>query len=528
MNRSRVLWHLTRADFLERVRRYGFLVTLALAMFLGYAVSVGKIKLWVDESRGLYNSAWVGTLMALVCNTFLALAGFYVVKGSLDRDRRTGVGQILATTPMSKALYTLGKTASNLAVLLAMAGILAVMAVAAQIIAGEVTRVDPVALLAPMAVFCLPVLAITAALAVLFETLPGLRGGFGNVVWFFSWVFLIASGTLGSRAGAAANWDLFGLGLISESLFKVTAAKFGATGRHFVLGAVSGESGRRTFLWEGMDWTPGILLTRLVWLGVAVGVALLASVFFDRFDPSRGWQRKAKARKAARPVAETAETAAPVIIPTHLHPLPAGARRFRFLGLLKDELRLALQGQRLWWYLVAGGLLIAGFTAPIDAARAIVLPLSWIWPMLLWSSLGSREARFGTDSLVFSGARPLLRQLPAVWLSGVVLAMLTGAAVGLRLILAGDWAGLGAWSVGALFIPTLALALGVWTGGSKAFEAIYLALWYIGPMQRTVPLDFLGSLPEATRTGVPLAWLAATAVLALLAVLGRKRQLLMA
>ena len=32
MSRARVLWHLTRADFLERVRRYSFLMTLGLAV----------------------------------------------------------------------------------------------------------------------------------------------------------------------------------------------------------------------------------------------------------------------------------------------------------------------------------------------------------------------------------------------------------------------------------------------------------------------------------------------------------------
>jgi hypothetical protein len=32
---------------------------------------------------------------------------------------------------------------------------------------------------------------------------------------------------------------------------------------------------------------------------------------------------------------------------------------------------------------------------------------------------------------------------------------------------AGDGSGLAAWAVGALFIPTLALALGVWSGSSK-------------------------------------------------------------
>ena len=90
MSQARVLCHLLRADFLERVRRYSFLVTLGLALYLGYVVSAGQLKLWVGDSRGVYNSAWVGVLMALVVNFFLSLAGFYVVKNAVERDRRTG------------------------------------------------------------------------------------------------------------------------------------------------------------------------------------------------------------------------------------------------------------------------------------------------------------------------------------------------------------------------------------------------------------------------------------------------------
>ena len=93
MRQARVLYHLMRADFLERVRRYSFLITLGLAAWLGWAVSTGKLKLWISDSRGLYNSAWVGLLMALVVNVFVSLAGFYVVKNAVERDRRTGVRQ---------------------------------------------------------------------------------------------------------------------------------------------------------------------------------------------------------------------------------------------------------------------------------------------------------------------------------------------------------------------------------------------------------------------------------------------------
>ena len=522
MRQARVLYHLMRADFLDRVRRYSFLVTLGLAVWLGYVVSTGKIKLWIGgDIRGIYNSAWVGILMTLVVNFFVTLMGFYIVKNAVERDRRTGVGQILATTPMSKPLYTLGKALSNLAVLLAMVVVLAGMAVVAQWMAGEDSHIQLGPLLAPILVFCVPAMTLVAALAVLFEAIPFLKGGFGNVVWFFGWVSVMPFAIKGYQ-------DPLGMGPMMANLQGAVKRTFGASTQGFVLGGISHEEGARTFRWEGMDWTAEILVARLVWILVAVGLTLIAAQLFDRFDPSRWSSSPGRRRPAPVPVAvagiagEGLESGPPPL-PLHLHPLPAGSRRFSFLTMLKAELRLLLKGRRWGWYLVAAGLFVAGLAVP-EEGRRIVLPLTWIWPILLWSSLGGREARFATDGLVFSAAWPLKRQLPATWLAGVLLALATGGGVGLRLALEGRWAALGAWLVGALFIPTFALALGVWSGSGKLFEVVYLLLWYIGPLNQTRPLDFMGAVPAAVQTGVPLVWLALTAGLGIAAVMGRQRQ----
>ena len=50
-----------------------------------------------------------------------------------------------------------------------------------------------------------------------------------------------------------------------------------------------------------------------------------------------------------------------------------------------------LRGQRWWWYAVALGLFIAGLAADLKSVREVVLPLTWVWPMLLWSAMGVRE-----------------------------------------------------------------------------------------------------------------------------------------
>lgn len=515
-----VLWHLMRADFLERVRRYGFLVTLVFAGWLGYLVAVGSIKLWIGDVRGVYDSAWVGALTALVVNSFLSLAGFYVVKNAVERDRLTGVGQILASTPMSKALYTLGKTASNLAVLGSMVGVLAVFAVIAQFLVAEDTHVRLWPLLSPFLLIAMPVMALVAAVTVLFETIPWLRGGFGNVVWFALWTATLAIPV----ANEGKVPDPIGLTIVAHDMQAEVDAKFGKADRGMTLGSLNHEVDAKVFQWQGMDWTPGIVAGRLSLFGLAAGLSLLGALFFDRFDPARARlaipRRKRKGSEATEEESETGPQAPAVPEHVTLTPLPAG-NTFRFFGALKAELRLALQGQRWWWYAAAAGLVVAGLAAPITGVKQFVLPLAWIWPILVWSPLGNRESRFGTAELLFSAPRPIGRQLPAAWLAGVLVAMAIGGGAGVRLLVSGDLRGFGAWLVGAMFIPSLALALGVWSGSGKLFEALYLVLWYLGPMNHVPDLDYLG----ATANGRPLVWLVATAMLAVAATLGRRRQL---
>ena len=202
----RAIGAIARADFLERVRRYSFLLTMMFAIFLGYAAATGRIMIQLGGHRGVYTSAWVGTLVALVTTCWVSLVGFYIVKGAIDRDRQTGVGQVLAATPLSKPTYTLGKFASNFAVLASMVLVLAVAAVVMQIFLREDPRFDLFALLGPFVIVALPAMLLTAALAVLFETLPVLRGGVGNVVWFFVWAFLGVAFRRSPESSGSIRW----------------------------------------------------------------------------------------------------------------------------------------------------------------------------------------------------------------------------------------------------------------------------------------------------------------------------------
>jgi hypothetical protein len=224
-----------------------------------------------------------------------------------------------------------------------------------------------------------------------------------------------------------------------------------------------------------------------------------------------------------------------------LTPLAAEARSRpgwlrQYYQLFLAELRLTLKGVNRFWFLIAVVLIGAPLFAssltlgdsqlgPAEVAQFIFLPLAWIWPLTLWSSLGAREMRHHVEQTVFSAPYPLRRQLPVTWLTGVSIALVMACGVMAQLILAGQWINLLAVCIGALFVPTLALAMGCWSGGSKLFEGLYIFVWYLSAVHGIPYLDFMGRVPVALEWGLPWVYAGLTALLIGAAVVGRQRQI---
>jgi hypothetical protein len=518
MNQTRIIYHIARADFLERVRRYSFLVMLGAVVFLGYQAAIGNFTIQLGDYRGEFNSAWVGSMMALIASFMLGWFGFYLIKGSVTHDRETGVGQIMATTPLTRPLYSLGKWLSNFVVLVAMVVVLVMVGVALQYFAGESIQFDLLVFLSPFFFIALPMLALTAAFAVLFEYVGFLRGGFGNIVYFFFFGFVI---TLAISLGK--NYPIFdpiGFRVLSNSMGEAAKAIFPDYSGSFSLGS-TGAPIMGTFPWAGVDWTFGIIATRLMFLGIGIMMAFVSSLFFDRFDSSyRKPMRMTAQRTASFPKPKTVSSSHALSQPIHLTPLPTRTNSFTFIRVMTSELKLLLKGQPWWWYVIAGGLFIASLITPSESVRAYVLPIAWLCPVLIWSGLGNREFRHNTNQLVFSSAAPLTRQLPATWLAGFFITALTGGGAAIKFLGAGDTASLIVWLSAALFIPSLALALGVWSNSSKLFEVTYISMWYLA-MNRLDAVDFFG----VNSNGNVVFFIPLSIALSVFAYIGRARQI---
>ena len=127
-----------------------------------------------------------------------------------------------------------------------------------------------------------------------------------------------------------------------------------------------------------------------------------------------------------------------------------------------------IQGVSFWWFAVALAFIVLCLTLPLDAVQEYVLPLAWLWPVLLWSPLGVREDRFGVSHILFSAPEFAGTQFAALALAGVIFSFATGSGALVRFALAGEAGSLASFAGGALFVPALAICLGVWSRNSRA------------------------------------------------------------
>jgi hypothetical protein len=502
---------MARADFLERTRRYSFLLMLGVVIWLGYASATGIITLTVSPNYvGETNSAWVGALMTMTAGLFLAWIGFYLVGGSVARDYDTRVGQILATTPLTRPMYTLGKWLSNFAVLAAMVLILMVAGLLMILLIGR-APLEPWALISPLLFQALPLMALVAAVAVLFDTVGWLRGGLGSALYFFLFLFLLMPAMFMPYSPVL---DFTGTRLVGDSIVEAalgTRPAMAATG----FGFGYANPNPSWFRFDGIEWTAELVLWRLLFVLIAVGLVLLAAACFDRFNTARPVRARRPSAKAATHAPAAATAAQP---PSCLTPL-TGNLGVRFGALYRAECKLLVKGHRWWWYLVVLGLLIAQLTVPLEHVPTLLV-VTWLWLILPLNGLGNREFQQRTNEMVFSAPRPALNQLPALWLAAVSLLALAGSGALVRYALQGRPDQVLAWVSGVLFIPGLAAFLATLTNSRRLFEVVYVVWMYL-ILNGTRSLDFVGASP-----GTPwLTYVLAAVVLFTLAILLRHLRL---
>lgn len=432
-----------------------------------------------------YSAGYVGFALAILSGVILAMSGFYLVAGSVRRDRERGIGAILAATPLSKAAYLGGKFTAHLAYLL----VLDVLGLGAGVVAfawygtGTFT---PVAFAVPYLLLTVPAMAICASLAVLFDVTPVLRSRGGLVLWFFVFLFGLVwvpmnlagvdmDATPHQTAMSRPILDPAGLAT-AEWLVRQTIPPNATS---VSSGHIVRDGPIERVPWPGVSVTPGLVALRALNFLIALLPLLPAIVVFDRFDPARALRKARKAglfaRIARRFRRRDADVVAPIAEAAFSRPMltPVTPRPSAIAAILA-EARLVWESASLVKWPLAVAAMLAGLLPGNVAQGAFLLLLV---PVI--SEAAARERLAGTGALVFS--QPAVPRSAVLWKTAAVglVVLALGAPLTIKCLLASPVRGLACLG-GLAAIAALSVAMGSLSGGGKLFTGVYLVVWYMG------------------------------------------------
>ena len=510
----RIAAALFMADLRQRTRSLRFWIVALAVTIAGWwcLPPVGASYMIVavgDHHRGFYSSAWIGMVLALT-SLLWGLIGFYLLRGTVQRDFETRVWQLLGTTSMRRSAYLVAKWASHVAVMSGLVLATLVVGLVAQQVRAEDRHVDLWELVKPSLFIALPTLSVSAALAVWFDVIPVLRRTAGNVAFFFVWMMLLTTGAIGidhdrharpsGDVRAVQPWtsDLPAMKVmqwaIDHQIARAVPDVATQDGLCIGCGAISAPAVR--FAWTSWEVSAGVLWGRMLWLAAAFLGVLLAVPLLD-------WA----AARAAVPATTSGQRA-----PRSLRWLRALLRPLQGTAmgvLVAAETFVVLRTRPLWWW--AAWLPLWGVQL-FGPRHAVALAMLGGWTLLLdvFSRTGLRDHEHRTVDLVATSPGSRQRLLLARGTMLVGLAWLAAAPGLLHESLAHPALAAAAVVLGAS-IALWGLAAGTLARSSRPFELVFLVAAYA----TSQGLPWLDA--SARGNGVALAHLAgiviATAVL---------------
>jgi hypothetical protein len=239
---------------------------------------------------------------------------------------------------------------------------------------------------------------------------------------------------------------------------------------------------------------------------LAIPILAVAWLFFARFDPAKV---KGEARHARRDILGQLDRLLKPVTRLLLRGLqPGGSGVIR---IARSELTLTFMLSPISLAL-AIAFAVWGTLAPLASVRSAVLPAAFFAMIIAIADIATRDDAAGMTALLYS--------MPKVkpWYVGVKFLAAAGAALAftfvplVRFAIAQPSSAL-SLITGILFVAALAVSLGILTGSSKTFAAIFLLFMYLALSAKGSPgFDFAGWGGVATNE-VRFAYMGITALL---------------
>lgn len=467
------------SNVIHKTRKYSFLYTVGLCIILSL------LYLPTDKSlinvlnfggyRGIYNSSWIGTGIALLTSIFLGLIGFYYIRNTISEDARCDIGSIIASTSISKFEYCLGKFLSNFLNLTMIAFIMSIMCIFLQLIRAEDSKLIFGDIFLPFIIITIPTILVVSAIAVLFDSNAILSGFFGNILYFFLWLAFAFFAITGKA------YDLLGASYILPTIMNDLKNVMPDYNMSYTV--IGNDKYKATFLWNGIKWTSQMVCYRYTWIFAAIIICIVASILFNRSFICKKSYRKLLDLDiySSYNIDKIEKTKNDYTLYTPIR------YKFNLIDLIIANIKANVSGYFWMWYIIIFFL----YFFNIIYSNKILSSVIFLYTLPFWSY--NKIMKYNNRIMPITFTTPYYADyhIIAMFLSNTILYTLVGSFLIIKSIIANNYIYIALLVSSAMLIASLSLLINKSTKDAKYFEAFFVIIWYIGPLQNIYPLDFV-------------------------------------
>ncbi|MFZ6746083.1 hypothetical protein ACO0LC_22890 [Undibacterium sp. JH2W] len=261
------------------------LAVIALAWIMIPDPHSGTTLMAINNTRVLYTSSTLAYGSAALASLLFGLAGFYLVRGRITEDMRSGCGGVIAATQVGNGIFLLGRWLGGVAYLLALIMAFLGAMLVCHLLRGEgpielfVYLQTYIALLMPMVFFAV-------SCAILFDSFSPLMGKLGDVIFFFIWIAQISLMNK-VESGIAGQINPYMYIDFIGSATSMANLKMHLSTTHFSLGIATFNATIAPMLLPNVMWSGQLLAVRCASALLALLPLLPAIALFHRFSPDR-------------------------------------------------------------------------------------------------------------------------------------------------------------------------------------------------------------------------------------------------
>jgi hypothetical protein len=462
-----------------RLRRLSTLVALFAVIVLSWQIIVdpnhGTAILAIKNARVLYTSSALAISSAMLASPLFALLGFYLVRGRIGEDLRSGVGSVIAATPVGNGRFLLARWLGGVAYLGALLLAMLCSIMLLHLVRGDGPLQPAVYLLSYCAVL-LPMVFFGVGMAILFDSIPFMMGKLGDVAYFFIWVWQLSllSKLEGLSGGMPGSWLLIDFsGMVSG----VMTLQEHWHSNHLSIGSHNFDPKLTPITLPVMLWSAKLLWLRAASALLALLPLLPAAWLFHRYSPDKVKASHASTRRS--PLQVLNQWLRPLA--RRVQPLFALAARLPGpVGQIVAEVALTLANSPASVLVLALSLIASLFT-PSAALPGLLVPILAFWGVLI-SDISSRDHSANleamTSTVVGTAAGGMAGRFWHKLAATGVCGLLFMGLIVLRLALAQPFYAAALLS-GIFVLSVLATVLGYLSRTARTFLSLFLFWVYV-------------------------------------------------